>query len=132
MERFTIGWTTIPDVADSDFLDRLADIVYDIDELSNQVLFLDDDGAVTARVDIDATDALAAIEKAATLFFDAFVGAEPLRLPRPGELKRAKEISADVARRFQTEQQARQLLSSISADLSARLPGERDNEPVHA
>jgi hypothetical protein len=129
--QITIGYDTIPAVADSDFLDRLAERIYEIEALGSPLLGLNEDGSVSASFDIEATDALQAVEMASQLFFDAFLAARPLRDPLPGELEAANQLAAKAANRLGAARQPG-LLASISAQSSARLRHERENEAVPA
>ncbi len=127
MQRYSIALTTISGVADSAFIDRLADIVYDVAELLEVGLFLESDGAVTASFDIDAEDPVSAVDNAALLFFDAFTAASPLRAPRPDEMDAAHKLAREKAEQLQVKDH-RQFL----ADLSARLDTGRTEEAVPA
>lgn len=86
MNHYTLELNTVHEIADSDFLDRLADLVYDIDELISPVLALNDDGSVTASFEIVGADPLAASQGAIAKFLDAVTAAEPLRSPTEAEV----------------------------------------------
>jgi hypothetical protein len=83
MQQFTIGYLTIPGVADSTFLDQLAEIVYEIEELGDPILSLNDDGSITASFDVRAADPLEAVETAARLFVEAFREVGPSSQAQP-------------------------------------------------
>jgi hypothetical protein len=76
---YTVSITTIPGVADSAVLDRLAERVYGTKELADALLALEEDGSITASFCV--TDPFAAAQRAVTLFLAALVGAEPRRAP---------------------------------------------------
>ena len=78
---FTIELETIEGVADSDFLDRLADRVYEIEELSDALMGLNPDGSIRASFVIQAVTSLAAAEEGLERFMRAFVEARPLCPP---------------------------------------------------
>lgn len=81
--QFTLGLVTIPAVADSEFLDRLAELVYDIDELVVPLLGLNEDGSISASFEVRASTAHEAVDVGLKRFMDAFVKARPQRQPTP-------------------------------------------------
>jgi hypothetical protein len=82
---YTLELTTIEGMADSDYLDRLADLVYDLPDLIDPLLALNDDGSVSASFCVVGHDPFQAAESALTSFLAAAVEAKPLRLPTEGE-----------------------------------------------
>ena len=62
---------TAPASADAAFLDRLADIAFEIDGLRNLQMGLNPDASITAMFDLDAADPLSAADRGVQLFADA-------------------------------------------------------------
>ncbi len=124
-----MGLETVEGVADSDFLDRLAERVYEIGQFVDPLLGLNDDGSLSVSFEVPAATALDAIEAGLDLFFRAFVEAEPLRAPTRAE----SESGAHLVR--VAGESARQLSRSMRvepagrSDEQARQPGR---EPVRA
>lgn len=83
MNSYSLQITTVPGSADSAFLDRLADIAYEIVGLRNLQMGLNPDASIAAMFDLDAADPLAAADRGVQLFSDAVALAEPL--PYAGE-----------------------------------------------
>jgi hypothetical protein len=79
--EFALELETISAMADSDFLDRLADLVYEIDDLSDVVMGLNPDGSIRASFVVKAATSLEAAQDGLDKFMRAFVEAKPLRLP---------------------------------------------------
>jgi hypothetical protein len=77
---FALELTTVPGIADSEYLDRLADIVYGLDGLIDPLMALNDDGSITASFEVEAPDLLAATRQMVPPFSDALVEARPLHL----------------------------------------------------
>ncbi len=135
--QVAIGYETIPGVADSDFLDRLAQLVYAIDELVDPLLFLNEDGSITTSFDIEARDPVEAVNKAADLFFGAFVAAQPLRAPTSAELdaaNRLAEAAAEQARAtgefVEGHTAAEEFLASVNATSERRPTTEKQRVPA--
>src|SRR5437588_13104066 len=75
---FTLEVRTTPGIADSEFLDRLADSIYESDQLVDPLLALNDDDSLDISFGFDAaraTDAFAGV----TIAADALVRAKPVR-----------------------------------------------------
>ncbi len=135
--QVTLGYETIPGVADSDFLDRLADLVYAIDELVDPLLFLNEDGSVAASFDIEARDPVEAVSKAADLFFNAFVAAGPLRAPTSAELDQSNRLAEIAAEQARTAgrlaaggEPAREFLASVNATSERRSKPQKERVPA--
>jgi hypothetical protein len=79
MREFTLEIETVEGIADSDFLDRLAEIVYDIEELMGPALALNVDGSLGASVTILAGSAPEAAQRGVALFVESVMQARPLR-----------------------------------------------------
>ena len=75
MNVYSLQISTVPGLADSAFLDRLADIVYGIDALANLAIGLNDDGSLTASFDVQGANPLAAADSGVELFANAVVRA---------------------------------------------------------
>ena len=86
MKHFEFEIDTIGGIADADFLDRLAEVVYSVDALIDPLLGLNGDGSISASFVVAATDALSATKIAADEFSDAIVAARPLREPTDAEV----------------------------------------------
>lgn len=71
MNLYEIEITTVPGVADSAFLDRLAELVDGIDNLVDPALGLNEDGSISASFEVTGADPLAAAEDAVALFATA-------------------------------------------------------------
>lgn len=56
MEQFALRLETVPGAVDSDLLDRLADIVYEIPELQDVVMALSADGSLSASFVVAGDD----------------------------------------------------------------------------
>ncbi len=78
MTRYALELTTVSGIADSDYVDRLADIVYGLDELIDPLLALNDDGSITASLEVEAADLVAASRRAVPPFAEALAAAGPL------------------------------------------------------
>ncbi len=78
MNVYSLQITTVAGIADSDFLDRLADIVYVLDGLANLAMGLNEDGSLTATFDVQGTGPLAAADSGVELFATAVAQAKPL------------------------------------------------------
>lgn len=77
MSEFTLTIETVEGVGDSDFLDRLADVVYEEARLITPALTVDQEtGAVTAIFNLEAESLQEAAELGAKLFGKAIVVAE--------------------------------------------------------
>jgi len=131
MPEFALEYRTISRVADSSFVDRLADRVYEIEQFTNVALFLNDDGSLTATFEVEAPDPVAAIDAPLRLFFEAFLQADPLRLPRPDALEVAvNEVEpATPALPPRADELARHLLAAISSEQTTA-PLKRDEVPA--
>ena len=136
--QVTLGYETIPGVGDPDFLDRLADLLYAIDELVDPLLFLNEDGSITASFDIEARDPVEAVSRAADLFFGAFVVAEPLRAPTSAELEAANRLAGVAAEQARAagrlvggQAATEEFLASVNAT-SERRPTSKKKERVPA
>jgi hypothetical protein len=79
--EFTVELETVDEMADSDFLDRLADLVYEIDDLSDPMMGLNPDGSVHATFVIKAPTSLDAVQAGIEKFYQALIDAKPLRAP---------------------------------------------------
>jgi hypothetical protein len=80
MPEFTLEIETVNGVADSDYLDRLAETVYDLDELVAPMLSLNANGSVGASFSILAGSAPEAAQRGVALFAEALTRARPLRV----------------------------------------------------
>jgi hypothetical protein len=78
VNTYAIEIVTVPGSADSAFLDRLADVAFEIDGLRNLHMGLNPDASVTAMFDLDADDPLTAAERGVRLFAAAVEKAQPL------------------------------------------------------
>jgi hypothetical protein len=78
LNHYTVEISTTPGIADSDFLDRLAERVYDLEELVDPALGLNEDGSISASFDVAGADPLVASQVAVQKFVDAIAAAEPL------------------------------------------------------
>jgi hypothetical protein len=87
---YSVEINTIEGVADHEYLDRLADLVYERKSLIDPLLALNDDGSVSASFCVRGPNPLQAANDAVELFLDAVAAAEPLRLPTPAEVARGK------------------------------------------
>jgi hypothetical protein len=81
LNHYTLEINTIHGIADSDVLDRLAERVYELDDLIDPTLGLNDDGSITASFDVVGMDPLIASQRAVRAFLDAVGESQPLRLP---------------------------------------------------
>ena len=85
MTEYVIELQTIHGIADSDYLDRLAELVYELPELIDPLLGLNDDGSLDVSFVVSGTD----VREAALAGLDAFgmavVEARPLRVPSEDE-----------------------------------------------
>lgn len=88
MNNYTVEVNTIHDIADAALVDRLAELVYDLPDLVDPTLALNDDGSVTATFDVAGADPLIASQRAVQQFVEALAAAEPLE----------KEVAAASAR----------------------------------
>ena len=84
MTEYALEIRTVEGIADSAFLDRLADLVYDLPNLIDPLLALNDDGSVSASVGVVEPNALEAARHAVAVFAQAVVEAGPLRTPDQG------------------------------------------------
>ena len=79
MSEFTLEVETIDGVADSDYLDRLAEVVSELDELVDPLLGLNENGSVSASFAIVAETASDAAGRGVALFAEALAEASTLR-----------------------------------------------------
>ena len=77
--EYTVDLTTIEGIADSAYLDRLAEIVYGLPALVDPYLALNADGSVKASFCVDGDDPLQAASLAVEQLADALALARPLR-----------------------------------------------------
>jgi thiazole synthase ThiGH ThiG subunit len=79
--EYTVEITTVPEIADPDYLDRLAEIVYEIPLLVDPLLGLNEDGSITASFCVATTnpDPVAAAGEAVYAFVQAVAAASPLQ-----------------------------------------------------
>jgi hypothetical protein len=98
MEEFTyiVELTTIEGIADSSYLDRLAEVVYDLPLLVDPYLALEPNGAVSASFCVEGPDPLQAAQRAIEEFAHAATAAGPLRLPQAVEEGRGKKAIAEA------------------------------------
>jgi hypothetical protein len=76
--EFTVELETAPGLADSDFLDRLADRAYELEGLSDVLIGLNPNGSIRASFVIPAATSLEAAQDGLNRFMRAFVEARPL------------------------------------------------------
>jgi hypothetical protein len=86
LTEYTIELQTIHGIADSDYLDRLAEIVHEVDDLVDPLLGLNDDGSIDASFVVNAESAHGAALKTLDAFSVALGEAGPLRLPTDAEI----------------------------------------------
>lgn len=77
--QYTLEIRTIGGIADPGYLDRLAEIVYDVPDVIDPLLGLNDDGSVSASFCVVGSDPLAAAHDAVAAFVRACAAAGPLR-----------------------------------------------------
>ena len=94
MEGYTymLEITTIDGIADSAYLDRLAEIVYGLATFVDPYLALEPTGAVSASFSVEGPNPLAAAQSAVQEFADAVAAAGPLRLPTWAEAAAAATL----------------------------------------
>ena len=94
--EYTVEITTVPEIADPEYLDRLAEIVYEIPMLVDPLLGLNENGSVTASFRFVATnpDPIAAAGEAIYAFVQAVAEAHPLRGPTPEEVGNGGQATA--------------------------------------
>jgi hypothetical protein len=100
--EYTVEITTVPEIADSKYLDRLAEIVYAIPILVDPLLGLNENGSVTASFCFAAEtpDPIAAAGEAVYAFVQAVAEARPLRIPAPNEVGKGTQATAAGLGRF--------------------------------
>jgi hypothetical protein len=76
--EFAVELETVPGVADSDFLDRLAELVYEIAELQDPLLGLNPDGSIHASFVVPGATSLEAVKTGLQKFEEAFAAAGPV------------------------------------------------------
>jgi len=79
MSEFTLEIETVAGIADSEYLDRLAEVVYEIEELIDPLLALNTDASIGANFSFLAETASQAAQRGVALFSDALMLARPLR-----------------------------------------------------
>jgi hypothetical protein len=92
LTEYTIELRTIHGIADSDYLDRVAELVYDLDDLVDPLLGLNVDGSIDASFVVNAESARAAALKVLDAFATALGDAGPLRHPTDAEIARHEEV----------------------------------------
>ena len=94
--EYTVEITTVPEIADPDYLDRLAEIVYGIPILVDPLLGLNENGSITASFCFTAEnpDPIAAASEAVYAFVQAVAEARPLRIPTPNEVGKDTQATA--------------------------------------
>jgi hypothetical protein len=75
---YTLALKTIPGIADSAYLDRLAELVYELDGLVDPLLALGPDGSIEASFCVQGPDPLRAAQGAIESFVRAAADAGPL------------------------------------------------------
>jgi hypothetical protein len=78
MQEFTFEIETVNGIADSAYLDRLADLVYSMDALVDPLLGLNENGSVSASFSIVAETTPEAAERGVALLSEALARARPL------------------------------------------------------
>ena len=93
--EYTVEITTVPEIADPEYLDRLAEIVYEIPMLVDPLLGLNENGSVTASFCFVAAnpDPIAAASEAIYAFVQAVAEAHPLRFPTPEEVGKDRQVT---------------------------------------
>jgi hypothetical protein len=97
--RYALEFTTVSGIADSDYVDRLADVVYELDELIDPILALNDDGSISASFEVEAADLLSATQQVGPRFSEALLAAKPLALANAAAALGSLAISAAADRR---------------------------------
>jgi hypothetical protein len=95
---YTVEITTVPGIADSDYLDRLAEIVYGTTALVDPFLGLNDNGSVTASFCVAGVNPLSAASDAVYAFVQAVAQARPLDGPSPKDTELASIGSFGISR----------------------------------
>jgi hypothetical protein len=98
--EYTVEITTVPGIADSDYLDRLAEIVYETKILIDPLLGLEDNGSVTASFCFVGANPAIAASEAVNAFVLAVAAAQPLRGPTPNESGKGSREAAMALSRF--------------------------------
>lgn len=86
MTEYSVEITTVSAIADSDYLDRLAEIVYDLPDLVDPLLGLNADGSISASFCVVGPNPLRAANDAVATFVNAVAQAGPLRGPTVDEI----------------------------------------------
>jgi hypothetical protein len=79
MPEFTLEIETVGGIGDSDYLDRLAELVYEVAELTDPLLGLNADGSISASFSLFAETAPDAAQRGVALFAQAIMRARPMR-----------------------------------------------------
>jgi hypothetical protein len=77
MPEFTFEIETVEGIADSDDLDRLAEVIYDVEGLVDPLLGLNATGSISASFSIRAETAPEAAQRGVALFAEALKCARP-------------------------------------------------------
>lgn len=84
MPEFVVEVQTVAGIADSDVLDRLAELVYSDNDLVDPLLGLNDGGSVSASFCVVADTASDAAQLGVRAFARALAAAQPLQPPARG------------------------------------------------
>lgn len=81
MPEFVVEVETLADIADAEFLDRLAERIYADEVLVDPLLALNDSGSVSASFCVVADTASEAAQRGVPAFASALMAAQPLEAP---------------------------------------------------
>jgi hypothetical protein len=95
--EYTLEIQTVPGIADSEYLDRLAEFVYELPELIDPFLALSEDGSVSANFCVVGTSPVRAAEGGVAAFVHACAEARPLREPTAAEVTRSYATASSLA-----------------------------------
>ena len=71
MNEYELELTTIPGIADPDYLDRLAEVVYGVPVLIDPMIGLNDDGSISASFELTSNDPIAGVQRLVEAFIEA-------------------------------------------------------------
>ena len=71
MNEYELALTTIPGIADSGYLDRLAEVIYDVPALIDPMIGLNDDGSISASFELTSDDPVAGAQHVVAAFVEA-------------------------------------------------------------
>ena len=78
MNEYELELTTIAGIADSTYLDRLADVVYESAILVDPMIGLNDDGSISASFELTSIDPVTGVQRVVEAFIEAAASVGPI------------------------------------------------------